>query len=591
MRWYVVGWFLGLVALSVRGESALQARANQFLTLVNSAHQAMYRVESEAQWKAATDVKPEHDAAAETAGRARAAFAGNPAVIREARALLEERSKLTDLQVRQLERVLLNAAEGPMTRPDLVAERIAAETAQASVMNGFQFRLQGTNATANDLDRVLSVSMDLAERRAAWAASKASGPALKPGLVRLRELRNGVARELGHRDYFSLQMAAYGMTADEMLKLNVEFMRELRPLYLQLHTWVRHELAKRYGQPVPKLLPAHWINDRWSQEWDGIVEAASFDRFFEGRDKAWVTRAAEQFYTGIGFPSLPATFWTRSDLFPVEPGSTRKKNSHASCWHVDLENDIRSLMSVEPNTWWFQTAHHELGHAYYYVAYTRPEVPPLLRLGANPAFHEAVGELVGMASMQIPYLQSLGVAPSDFNPDPVLVLLNDALAYSVPFLFWSSGTMTHWEADVYARNLPVEEWNQRWWRYVREFQGVEPPEPRGEDWCDAATKTHINDAPCYYPNYSFATVLKFQFHDHIARRILRQPPQVCNYAGNREVGSWLRRMLEKGATEDWRKVLKEATGEDLSTRAMVDYYRPLMQWLEAQNQGRQIGWD
>ncbi|HXA10096.1 MAG TPA: M2 family metallopeptidase, partial [Chthoniobacterales bacterium] len=47
----------------------------------------------------------------------------------------------------------------------------------------------------------------------------------------------------------------------------------------------------------------------------------------------------------------------------------------------------------------------------------------------------------------------------------------------------------------------------------------------------------------------------------------------------------------KGGTEDWRKVLKEATGEDLSTRAMVDYFQPLMAWLEEQNKGRKIGWD
>jgi len=37
-------------------------------------------------------------------------------------------------------------------------------------------------------------------------------------------------------------------------------------------------------------------------------------------------------------------------------------------------------------------------------------------------------------------------------------------------------------------------------------------------------------------------------------------------------------------------VLKEATGEDLSTRAMVDYFQPLMAWLEEQNKGRKIGW-
>jgi peptidyl-dipeptidase A len=55
-----------------------------------------------------------------------------------------------------------------------------------------------------------------------------------------------------------------------MLKLQQDFMRELKPLYLQLHTWVKHELAKKFNQPVPKLIPAHWINNRWSQEWSGI---------------------------------------------------------------------------------------------------------------------------------------------------------------------------------------------------------------------------------------------------------------------------------------------------------------------------------
>jgi len=49
--------------------------------------------------------------------------------------------------------------------------------------------------------------------------------------------------------------------------------------------------------------------------------------------------------------------------------------------------------------------------------------------------------------------------------------------------------------------------------------------------------------------------------------------------------------FKKGGTEDWRKVLKEATGEDISTRTMMEYFKPLMSWLEEQNKGRQIGWE
>jgi hypothetical protein len=70
----------------------------------------------------------------------------------------------------------------------------------------------------------------------------------------------------------------------------------------------------------------------------------------------------------------------------------------------------------------------------------------------------------------------------------------------------------------------------------------------------SATKTHINDNPAYCYNYAFATVFKFQLHDYVARKILHQPPQSCNYADNKEVGAWLNNILKKGGTEDWRKV-------------------------------------
>ena len=568
----------------------MQERADRFLEIVNSGYQALYRVNSEAQWLADTDVTPAHDAAAEVAGKAYAAFNGSPALINEAQALLAHRAELNELTVRQLEHVLLNAAEGPMTNPDLVAARIAAETQQASTLNSFEFKLHGKPVTVNEIDNLLVTTTALAERRAVWEASKESGPALKPGLVKLQQLRNGVARELGHHDYFALQMAAYGMTTDEMVRLNDDFMRVLRPLYLQLHTWTKYELAKRYGQPVPKLIPAHWIANRWAQEWPGLVAPADLSPYFKDRSAEWVAKTAEQFFVSLGLPPLPATFWTKSDIYPVPAGDPRKKNTHGSCWHIDLENDIRSLQSIEPNAQWFQTAHHEFGHGHYFMSYTRPEVPPLLRASANPGFHEGIAEISGFASSQVPYLQMVGVLPPDFKADETAFLLNDALVNCVPFIFWASGTMTHWEADVYANNLPPDQWNARWWQYVRDFQGIEPPSPRGEEWCDAATKTHINDTPCYYPNYAFATILKFQLNDYIAKNILHQPPQSCNYAGNKEVGAFLKRIMEKGATEDWRKVLRDATGEDLSTRAMVEYFKPLQAWLAAQNKGRPIGW-
>src|SRR2546423_9517822 len=102
---------------SLYGQSrkAVQERADQFLALVNAGYQALYRVESEAQWLAATDVSPVHDAASETAGKARAAFVGNPALIREAMDFLAHRKYLITLTVIKLNDTYINKSEEPLT--------------------------------------------------------------------------------------------------------------------------------------------------------------------------------------------------------------------------------------------------------------------------------------------------------------------------------------------------------------------------------------------------------------------------------------------------------------------------------------------
>src|SRR5437879_7555430 len=124
-----------LLRLTALSASPVQERADRFLKLANAGYQALFRVNSEAQWLAVTDVTPEHDAAVEATGKAYAAFNGNPAIITEARDLLTHEKELTPLSVRQLKQLLLNAAEGPMTNPDLVVKRVAAETKQASILN------------------------------------------------------------------------------------------------------------------------------------------------------------------------------------------------------------------------------------------------------------------------------------------------------------------------------------------------------------------------------------------------------------------------------------------------------------------------
>jgi peptidyl-dipeptidase A len=270
--------------------------------------------------------------------------------------------------------------------------------------------------------------------------------------------------------------------------------------------------------------------------------------------------------------------------------SKRKKNTHASAWHIDLENDMRSLMNIEPNTEWFSTPHHELGHIFYFQAYTRPDVPVLLRDGANRAFHEGIGELGALAAMRQSYLHRLGVLPPDKEIDQTRWLLNEALVETVSFLPWAAGTVSAWERDIYENNLSTAQWNARWWEHVAKYQGIAPPSPRAEKYCDACTKTHINDNPVYYYNYAIATVIKYHLHDYICRNIVKQDPRSCDYSGSKKAGDFLKGILSAGASRDWRELLREKTGADLSTKAMMDYFQPLMGYLQKENAGRSCGW-
>ena len=564
--------------------------------MYNSIAQKLYAVAGEASWKASTDVTDQHIGERIAADRAFGAFAGSNYVIEETKALLDRKAELDDLTRRQLEKILLAAAQYPGTIPDVVNARIEQEAKQSAVLDTFTYCADKRGedcrkkVTPNEIDKTLRNSRNLTERRRTWELSKQVGPPLKPGLVALRKLRNQVAQEMGYDSFFALQVADYGMKVDEMMAMMERFLADLKPLYEQLHCWTKYELAERYGQPPPKRIPAHWIGNRWAQAWPGLTQAADLDPLFKDKSPEWIVEQGERFYTSLGMRALPRSFWEKSDLYQLPPEATRKKNTHASAWHLDLAQDVRSLMSVEANYRWFQTSHHELGHVYYFMAYSNPDVPLALREGANRAFHEAVGDLIGIAARQPAYLRQIGLLPEDQEIDQIQWLLDEALNEAVAFIPFSAGTMSSFEHDLYEENLSPDEFNARWWEYVGRFQGVEPPEPRGEEYCDGCTKTHISNDPAQYYDYAIAFVLKYQLHTYIAKNILKQDPRNCNYYGNEEVGRFLSEILRLGATRDWREVIREKTGEEVSTRAMLEYFEPLMDYLQQENAGRDVGW-
>jgi peptidyl-dipeptidase A len=571
-------------------KAATQQEAKTFLGTYNAKYTQLCAIANEAQWKVNTMIvegDTTNAKAAERANEAYAAFTGSKENIETATLLLSKKQYLTTLEIKQLEKILYLAANNPEILKDVVKERIKAETAQTEKLFGYDFILHGRSVSTNELDEVLNESADIELRKAAWESSKEVGKTLNTGLQHLQKLRNETVKGLGYSDYFTYQVSDYGMTSDEMLQLNKQFIRELWPLYRELHTYARYELAAKYKTNVPEYLPAHWLTNRWAQDWSAMVhiEGMNLDSVLKTKTAEWLVKEGERFYVSLGFDSLPASFYEKSSLYPLPPDAGYKKNNHASAWHMDLNRDVRSLMSVVPNTEWYETVNHELGHIYYYMSYSIPEVPPVLREGANRAYHEAFGTMIGLAAMHKAFLANNGLLPANSKTDEMQTLLKQALN-SVVFIPFSAGTMTHFEYDLYVKNLSAKQYNTRWWELVKKYQGVIPPSERGEEYCDAASKTHINDDAAQYYDYAISYILLYQMHRHIAKNILKQDPHNTNYFGSKETGEFLRGIMKYGAGKDWRTVLKEKTGSDLSAEAMLEYFEPLMPYLKAVNKGR-----
>ena len=183
--------------------------------MYNAVDQQLLTVSSNANWLSESDVTEQHTGERIGADSAKAAFTGSRYVIEGARKHLALRQSLSDLEFRQLDKVLLSAAEYPGTIPDVVQARVLAEARGAAAMDSFTFCLEGSGpkcakpVTTNEIDSVLRDSKDLAQRQKIWEVSKQIGPALKGNLLELRDLRNRTARELGYSSYFHLQVADY----------------------------------------------------------------------------------------------------------------------------------------------------------------------------------------------------------------------------------------------------------------------------------------------------------------------------------------------------------------------------------------------
>ena len=450
----------------------------------------------------------------------------------------------------------------------------------------------------NDLSNILATSRDPAQLLDAWQGWHRVGAPMRTRYARFVELSNEGARSLGFHDTGEMWRSGYDMTPAEFDAELDRLWGQLRPLYLQLHAYVRRRLLERYGpgvMPANGMIPAHLLGNMWAQEWGNISDIVMpsgvrppYDLTqlltSHGYDARRMVRGGEGFFLSLGFDSLPPTFWERSQF--TKPRD-REVVCHASAWDIDSKNDVRVKLCLQVNSEDFVTVHHELGHNFYQRAYAGQ--PFLFQNGANDGFHEAIGDAIAL-SITPKYLQQIGLL-TDLPPASAdtLLLLQQALD-KVAFLPFGL-VIDKWRFGVFDGSIPPSRYEAAWWELRNRYQGVSAPLPRSENDFDPGAKNHIpTNVP--YMRYFLARIYQFQFYRALCRAAGETGPLYrCSFFNSRPAGAKLAQMLAAGQSRPWQAILHDLSGEDrLDAGAMVEYFQPLMVWLQRQNEGQQVGW-
>ncbi len=449
------------------------------------------------------------------------------------------------------------------------------------------------------LSKVLTTADDWDALVDAWAGWHDTAAESKANYARLVELGNLGARELGFSDVGELWRSGYDMPPDALRAEVDRLWSQVQPLYARLHCFVRRKLAERWGAdkvPADGPIPAHLFGNMWSQDWSalyplvephpgaGRVDLTAALEAKEVGPEAMV-RYGERFFTSIGFPALPDTFW-RWSMF--DKPADREVVCHASAWDMTQSGEVRIKMCIEPTEEDFITVHHELGHIYYYLAYK--DRVGLWHEGANGGFHEAIGDAVAL-SVTPGYLADVGLAP----PAPLdeAATLNEQMRRAldkIAFLPFGR-VIDQWRWDVFSGAIPPERYTSAWWELRRRYQGIAPPVARDDSRFDPGAKYHV-PANVSYTRYFIAAVLQFQLHRALCREAgHRGPLYTCSIQGSEAAGAKLWRLLSLGASRPWPDALEEVTGQrEMDATAIVDYFAPLSAWLDTHNAGHRCGW-
>ncbi|XP_073823622.1 angiotensin converting enzyme [Musca autumnalis] len=459
-----------------------------------------------------------------------------------------------------------------------------------------------------EIEEIITKSRDPEELKYYWTQfyDKAGTPTRK-SFERYVELNTKSAKLNNFTDGAEVWLDEY---EDDTFEQQLEaIFEDIKPLYEQVHGYVRHRLNQYYGDEVVSKtgpLPMHLLGNMWAQQWSAIADIVSpfpnkplvdvsDEMVAQGYTPLKMFEMGDGFFQSMGLKKLPQDFWDKSIL--EKPDDGRDLVCHASAWDFYKTDDVRIKQCTRVTQDQFFTVHHELGHIQYFLQYQHQ--PFIYRTGANPGFHEAVGDVLSLSVSTPKHLERVGllknyVSDEEARINQLFLTALDKIVF-LPFAF----TMDKYRWALFRGQVDKSQWNCAFWKLREEYSGIEPPVVRTENDFDAPAKYHVS-ADVEYLRYLVSFIIQFQFYKSAcitAGEYIPGNPEYpldnCDIYGSKEAGKLFENMLSLGASKPWPDALEAFNGERTMTgKAIAEYFEPLRVWLEAENikNNVHIGW-
>ncbi|OXA52110.1 Angiotensin-converting enzyme [Folsomia candida] len=458
---------------------------------------------------------------------------------------------------------------------NMLKQNMESEYGKATVCD-FYNQSKCDLALEPDITEIFLTSRNPAELKFIWLQWRnVTGAAFKQNYTDFISLMQTVAQMNNFSSPTEYELRSY-----ETEELTIRDFREqidslwstLSPFYKELHAYVRFKLRNFYGDEVFQ------ERNMWAETWESIEDIVlpftnkqSFNITQRMQELKMtpidMAKLGETFFVSLGLPKLNELFWKNS-IFEKPPDSDLKMICHPSAWDLCDQQDFRDSCLDE---------NYNLNRSFVFG-----------KDGANPGFHEAIGDLIALSVQTMTHMESIGLIQHfEYDKETEINYLLRIALTKIAFLPYGY-ILDKWKWEVaYAKSPDMKKsLNCKWWELREEFQGVGKPHNinYGEEFLDPASKYHvISNVP--YVRYFISMILQFQLHESLCKEAKNTKPlHLCDIYNSKRAGLKLKKLLSLGASKPWPVVLATVTDtQKLSSKSILKYFEPLYKWLKEEN--------